>query len=757
MAKFKRSRPTIGILQGYTVLAGKTLDHYRLSITRGIQSAARNRECNLLISWGLGRATQSNAIHPAWPIISSDSDFVPVGPWNTDGLIVFAPLQDESRSLYLQELKNQGFPILFIATGEKEPVISVDNETGIDQAVKHLAIDHGHRQIAFIAGHPDDTGDSKTRLDAFRSTQIKYGLETDPRLIEYGFHSFSGGHDAVRKILASGVKFTALVASNDACAIGAMQAIRDTTSLHIPDDIAVIGFDDQLNAIAQVPPLASIHVPLAEIGEQALTLMSDHLSGHYNLESVRIPTRLIPRQSCGCLPQVLTSMAKEKPRSRISDNQSSVRTPSIHEAQRKLVDEMVAALPHSSRFPFGARTYRFCFNIVEAFYISLQAGNSAHFQKKLVDSLREMERADENIDPWQSAISVMQREMTALPIQWKKPKIKFLAENMLHQARVTFSESTQRQVYRHRYNQQIADQVLSDLTTRLGATLNEQDAVEILEENLFNVGVRHARVALFEADKDDPVAWSVILNPHLKPMSQRFPSRGFPPPGLYPADEILNLVVLPLVFQEESLGYVAFDADNLEPCATLARQLAATFKTSHLHSQVVELSLRDPLTGIHNRRYFDLFLKNEVNRSMRLGKGLAVILLDIDHFKKYNDTYGHPAGDKVIQNVALCIGEKRRSADAIARIGGEEFALVLPETQMEGALIVAEKIQEIISKSPEFEHPITVSMGISVSSEEGDIDPKTLVKEADLALYEAKQTGRNRICVFKDKQSNTES
>jgi len=754
MANFKRNRPTIGILPGYTVLAGKTLDHYRLSILKGIQSAAHSRQCNLLMSWGLGRVTESNDIYPAWPIVSSDSDFVPVGPWNTDGLIVFAPLQNKVRSRYLQGLKNQGFPVLFIATGEQEPIISVDNEIGIHQAVKHLAIDHSHRHIAYIAGHPDDYGDSASRLRAFQSAIIEYGLDTDPRLIVNGFHSFAGGYDALREIIKRGVKFTSLVASNDASAIGAMQAIQDTTSLHVPDDIAIIGFDDQLNAIAQVPPLASIHIPLAELGEQALTLISDHLTGNYDLKSVQIPTRLVTRQSCGCLPDVVTSMTEKKMLSRIPNNQLNALD--IHKIQNNLVEEMVAALPHSARFPFGELTNRFCFNLVEAFYTSLNVGDSTYFQKKLIESLREMERADENIDPWQSAITVLQREMITLPAMWKRPKTKRLAENMLHQARVAFSESTQRQVYRHQYEQQIADQVLGELTTRLGATLDERQTVEILEENLKDVGIRHAKVALFEADKDDPVAWSTIINPHLEPVSQRFPSRGFPPPGLYPPDEILNLIILPLVFQQESFGYVAFDADNLEPCATIARQLAATIKTSRLHAQVTELSLRDPLTGIHNRRYFDLFLNSEVNRSRRLGKGMAIIILDIDHFKKYNDTHGHPAGDKVIQNVATCISEGRRNADVAARIGGEEFAIILPETQVEGALIVAEKIREAIRISPSFENPVTVSIGISTFTKKG-IKVEELVKQADLALYQAKQTGRNRICIFGgDEQPGTD-
>src|SRR5919106_949243 len=205
---FKRNRPTIGILPGYSILEGKTPDHYRWSVLKGIQSAARARKCNLLIAWGLRRATESGEMQPAWPAVAYDSDFVPVGPWNTDGLIVFAPLQHAARSQYLEELRQQGYPILMIATGEQRPLISVDNQTGIRQAVEHLVRVHGHRHIAFIAGHPDDKGDSETRLRAFRSAMVDYGLDPDPRLIAEGLHTNSGGYDAALRILKTGVKFT---------------------------------------------------------------------------------------------------------------------------------------------------------------------------------------------------------------------------------------------------------------------------------------------------------------------------------------------------------------------------------------------------------------------------------------------------------------------------------------------------------------------------------------------------------------------
>src|SRR6185295_5622131 len=126
-----------------------------------------------------------------------------------------------------------------------------------------------------------------------------------------------------------------------------------------------------------------------------------------------------------------------------------------------------------------------------------------------------------------------------------------------------------------------------------------------------------------------------MLNSHLELASQHFPSREFPPPGFYPSDELLNLALVPLVFQEEALGYVAFDASNLGPCAIIARQLAATFKASRLHAQVAELSLIDALTGIYNRRYFDIFLANEVDRSRRFSHRLGIMLIDIDYFKEY--------------------------------------------------------------------------------------------------------------------------
>lgn len=751
---FKRNRPTVGILPGWSGLAGIIPDRYLASVLAGIQSAAHIRECHLLLAWGLGRVTDSSGTFPAWPVPSSESDFVPVGPWNTDGLIVFAPLRHEERSRYLQELSNQGFPILYIATGEREPMISVDNETGIHQAVAHM-VNHGHRRIAFIAGDPDDKGDSEIRLHAYDSAMRKFGLDIDPGLVIHGWHTFSGGYEATRKLIASGAEFTALVASDDTSAIGAMKAIRDM-GLQIPRDIAITGFDDQPDAVAQVPPLTSVHVPLTLIGEQALTLMFDHITMNRRLESVRIPARLVPRQSCGCIPQVVSSAGNGASQAQESGSRSRLADHEIHRIRKRLVDEMVATLPHSSRFPYGERTNRLCTKLVKAFHMSLKEGDSFHFQTTLMEFLHELEIADDKMDPWQETVSALRREMTQLPVEWERAEIRQLAQDMLHQARAAISESAQRQDYRHQYQREIMSQALSELTARLNVTLDKRQAVEALEAQLTTIGVRHVRVALFEPEGEDPVAWSVVLNPDPEWGHQRFATREFPPPTLYPSDELLNLALVPLVFQEEPLGYVAFDAGNLGPCAIIARQLAATFKASDLHAQVVELSLTDALTGTYNRRYFDLFLSNEVERSRRFERDLSVILIDIDYFKIYNDSFGHPAGDKALQFVAMCIQKGRRRADVLARIGGEEFALILPETDTAGAMEVAETIRAAMTISSDLKDSLTLSMGISTLHGE-NINADVLIQQADLALYEAKRTGRDRICVFEEKHSGNQT
>lgn len=751
MSSFKRDRPTIGVLPAWSPLIGDTPDRYLESIVMGIQAAARAKECHLLLAWGIRQQVEATDLFPAWPVVAPETDFVPVSSLNTDGLIVLAPLLEATRSNYIRELRVQGFPVLFVATGEDGPTIAAGNEEGIRQAVAHL-VGHGHQRIAFIAGDPLDKGDSEFRLRAYLAAVAEYALSRDPRLVVSGWHNYLGGYSALKQLLDSRVGFTAVVVSDDNSAIGAMRAIREA-GLAIPRDIAVIGFDDQPEAAAQVPPLASVHVPLREIGQQAVLLMLDHLDGKHALESIRIPTRLVPRQSCGCLPAAALSAAEAEPRLKPVPH-CPAETDSMHAQaiQLHVVTEMLAALPSEARIPEHERTQHLCHGLIESFSASLQDAKPVRFQMALMEFLQEIELRDVNMDIWQEIISILRREMKQLPLEWQRADIGPLAEDMLHQARVAISESAERRDQRHQFQRDAKAYLLGVLTSRLSATLDAQDVAQVLNGNLADVGIRHARIAIFEAEGDDPVAWSIMPEHELESPMRRFATREFPPPGLYQPNELLNLALLPLLFQNEALGYIAFDGNDLSSCASIARQVAAALKTASLHGQVVELSLTDPLTGLHNRRYFDLFLKNEVIRSQRFAHALAIIMLDVDGFKTHNDLYGHPAGDVILQKVAGCLLEGRRSADVTARLGGDEFAIILPETNVTGALHVSSKIHTALANLTGLPHPLTVSIGVTALPIV-QATPEVLVKQADQALYNAKRSGRDQACIVLEEKT----
>ena len=160
-------------------------------------------------------------------------------------------------------------------------------------------------------------------------------------------------------------------------------------------------------------------------------------------------------------------------------------------------------------------------------------------------------------------------------------------------------------------------------------------------------------------------------------------------------------------------------------------------------------ALTDVLTGISNRRYFDTALHQYLSEFSRIGKPLGILVLDIDHFKSVNDTYGHDIGDEVLKAVSSCMFEFTRYHDIVARLGGEEFAVVAPVMTAMELRALADRIRKAIARLPleigNVRLRVTVSIGLA--SSRPDDTPVSFLKRADVALYQAKQQGRNRVCV----------
>lgn len=198
--------------------------------------------------------------------------------------------------------------------------------------------------------------------------------------------------------------------------------------------------------------------------------------------------------------------------------------------------------------------------------------------------------------------------------------------------------------------------------------------------------------------------------------------------------------------------HTSWETWEIELASAVADQLAIAIKQSELYQQLEQLAILDGLTQIANRRYFDQYLDQEWKRAQREQHSLSLLLLDVDHFKLYNDTYGHQAGDYCLQQVAQTIQQTlKRSSDLVARYGGEEFVVLLPNTNAEGAIQVAQEIHEAVQKLA-IEHSrssvsefVTMSIGISTTIPTLYNRFEALVSRADKALYEAKQQ-RNTYC-----------
>jgi diguanylate cyclase (GGDEF)-like protein len=317
---------------------------------------------------------------------------------------------------------------------------------------------------------------------------------------------------------------------------------------------------------------------------------------------------------------------------------------------------------------------------------------------------------------------------------------------------VALSESADRQDSRRRFYDSRQVDLVSALTVPLQSARDEGEILALLAEHAPPLGMTPVCLALYEAEGEDPVAWSRVLP--LPPAAsgagrgeRRLATRGLRCDDLPGRDEPRCLAVLPLVGQGRPLGFLAFQVGTLAPGAAVARQVAVALESVRLQAAVRALTFTDELTGLHNRRFFEQELKREAERARRFHRDLALVLVDVDLFKHYNDSFGHRAGDEALRRVAGHLaGAVPRRLDAIARYGGEEFVVLLAETDVEGARLVAERIRESIQTSDEFRRPLTVSAGVATALGDG-CDAETLIQSADEALYHAKRSGRNRVCV----------
>jgi signal transduction histidine kinase/DNA-binding LacI/PurR family transcriptional regulator/AraC-like DNA-binding protein len=555
----RQSRPTVGLLSTWSVYWGQSVHRYCHEFMQGVSTAARDLECNLLIAAGISSGVEEPRSKAAWPVVGQDTDFVPVGPWNTDGLIVMPDEASPAEARYIADLQASGLPVVFPLQVGDGPRVVVDNMNGIREAVRHL-VGHGHRRIAFIAGKEGRGGDSEQRMIAFRGAMKQFGLSANPRLMAYGEHDFALGKQAMVRILVRKAPFTALVASNDVSCLGAIEALREA-GRSVPGDVAAIGFDDVLDARSATPALTTVRHPTFALGYRAVETLVGLIEGKAPVSPVVVPTRLIVRESCGCGRDVLD-------RPRITPTQADpdklqnlawlMAQATYVEARQSTMDELDAQ----------------CRKFVAGLAASLSSGDPAPVRDTMAQLIHETVARGEDPHIWQVALSSIHDVM-----------------GLLDPVRFDVDMSVERYVNRDKLAHMDMLSELGQLTSRLLAAGDLVQISEILEAHLPRLDIGEFLVARYRRaqDDDDPVARSEIaISLGLGAESETFVTRAFPPRNLYPADGPFQAILLPIRLGERTSGFAAMSTTNFEPSAAIVSNLGAAIRAIELYQQAVD-------------------------------------------------------------------------------------------------------------------------------------------------------------------------
>ena len=222
----------------------------------------------------------------------------------------------------------------------------------------------------------------------------------------------------------------------------------------------------------------------------------------------------------------------------------------------------------------------------------------------------------------------------------------------------------------------------------------------------------------------------------------------------YEFADLTSKIIIPLIFDKKLIGGICFytrqevDYSSFRYFDIMISELLTIFKMKYQYTEKEFMSVLDGLTGLYNRRQFEIGLEQEFNRAKRHPSDFSLAILDIDFFKKVNDTYGHQYGDYVLKTVAELMKQSFRKTDFLYRYGGEELVMIMPETNIEGAIIPVQRLRRMVEEY-DFDYngiksKVTVSIGLTMNYQNLNSTAEIL-KTADEALYRAKEEGRNRV------------
>ncbi|TJY41845.1 EAL domain-containing protein [Cohnella pontilimi] len=681
-----------------------------------------------------------------------------------DAWILILP---SSRPAFVDELFESGKPIVcvgFQSPDDEVGSILVDNRNGMKDAVLHL-IDHGHRQIAYV-GHMDEY-DLRQRFAGYCDALEERGIVLDDRLvISARDNLLEAGAEAARRLIESGVAFTAVAAGTDFTAFGVIDTLREHGRM-TPDDVAVVGFDDTYDADTFDPPLTTVRQSHEALAQEACRILIDRLSG--GRESPHrtsfVPVQLIARQSCGCKKAlVLSSEEMLSLRQTLSNLRSTLQRVTINSIE--MTEGLIKATEDTS------------VHISDLFWSQYHWGCLAlwepdEFGRRQLVVRQIFSRRGDPLPPIGQAFPLKQFP----PVDFLPPTAEFGGEDivLLHPVKTEMHDwgiMTLAGPY-DPVNEWVADDLSMQSFTILAVTLEREalfkrnramaDKLEIvlrttsdgiwewdLEKNRmeWNIGANSVMSRVAESLTDNPLSLLTLVHPaDVKKVEKAF---------AFPLPEGRRITVEFRIRSHEERDIWVFGAgevirDSSGSPVKIIGSVADITEKKESEARIIELAYHDALTGLPNRVLFQERLEKALERVQRRPGKLAVFMIDLDRFKFVNDTLGHQAGDKLLQQVADRLRVVVAEKGTIARLGGDEFIVLLPRlNREEEATELAASLLRNLDRPFELEGQqiyVAASVGTSLYPDHG-ADSDTLIRYADLAMYHAKENGGNGLELY---------